>query len=103
MSKEEYIKRTWEHIAKNWSDEQIKKEVDEWNKLQELLKEHKECKKEISCSNCKTLYCIHLDLICSTINVCVLCDEIAQPFIANPINKKHVLHYMPYCKNIRIN
>lgn len=97
------IKATWEHIAKNWPEKWIKESVNEWKKLLELQKEHKDCKKEVECwdKSCGYKCCIHLKgWISHQFCLCVMCDNMSQPFISNPANRAYVLLYLPHFKHL---
>jgi len=87
------IEKTWTFVNKTRSKEDWINSIDDWSKLESLRIEHKDCLIKIHCY-CSTHSCNHLsDYVSSTRGCCVWCDEMVQPMLANPRNKKHVLKY----------
>lgn len=81
------IERSYTHIRDHWKLEQYINCNIEW---QEILK-NRVLKGGSICSNCKTRW--KNNNFKST--CCHACDEHVQPYLSNPINKKHVEKYIP--------
>lgn len=83
----------WEWLCKDglWSEEEIAKEIEIWEKW---LKEDSEAKltDKISCPNCKKM--VLAKGVCIRFGICHYCDMSCQPMIANPINKHLVDIYL---------
>jgi len=87
------FKKTWEYIDKTRNKDQWLKSIEDWNNLEKKRNEHSDCKDYIR-SYCKVNLCKHFsNNVCSMYGVCSWCDNLHQPMLANPNNKKYVLKY----------
>jgi len=94
------IEKTWYHINKTRTESDWLKSIDDWNKLEKMREEHKDCKNKIK-SWCDVKLCDHLKYYVSdNYGFCSWCDSMVQPLLSNPKNKEYVLKYCQLGTNI---
>lgn len=94
------IDKTWNYINKTRTESDWLESIDDWNKLEKMREEHKDCKNKIK-SWCDIELCVHLkDYVSDNYGFCSWCDYMVQPMLANPKNKEYVLKYCQLGANI---
>lgn len=85
-------KECYEFVAKYWTNEMYKTEKERYEKIcsRILLNETNTSK---TCVRCNTIW--NEKFMVSDWDGCAQCDSVSQPCLANPINKKYVLKYIP--------
>jgi len=84
------IKETFTHINNNWKEEDYKKCLLEWKKIQPFISKEATA---YQCRNCDTFW-TSIQFINDHENICPKCDTHCQPMLCNPVNWLSVLKYI---------
>lgn len=86
---EQKVERCFVHVNENWEDSWYETSIDEWENVKKFIVDHS----DHQCPRCGTHWA-STNYICITASICCACDDHAQPFLSNPINREHVMKYI---------
>ena len=84
------IKETFKHINDYWKEEDYKKCLLEWKKIQPFISKKATA---YQCGSCDTFW-TSVQFINDHDNICPKCDTHCQPMLCNPVNWLSVLKYI---------
>ena len=84
------VEETFTHIRDNWKEEDYKKCLLEWKKIQPFISKNQT---PYQCGGCDT-YWTSVQFINDHENICPKCDTYSQPMLCNPVNWISVLEYI---------